>query len=355
MRPSIKLSEELLVRYEHDGVVVIPSCVDQETVAKALLAFHSSLQSSGCDVQNLAESATSLEALSSTGGSGGVLDIFYEPWKLQLNEDPRIVSAIQQIWSRTYARCEGLWSTPFGTFDPNKGFMYIDRVCFRVPDTISLSPSFSSSSLSSAAASSKKKKKKIKPLQRSLTPHLDCCPHRMFESEKEFPKWRPVQAFLCLTDCLNPDEGGFEACLGFHREFNDWAARRPWAVTPTKKIPPPCIGDFTPIRPKEDSDVISRMQHIPCRAGDLVVWDNRVVHSNSLHNHTSLPRQVLYIGLLPDVPRNRKYAIEQLRRYRMGILPSDQWVTQDEKSRQICSHEFSSLGRKLMAIEEWQL
>jgi hypothetical protein len=34
----------------------------------------------------------------------------------------------------------------------------------------------------------------------------------------------------------------------------------------------PCVGDFTPIRPGEDRDVLERMEHIPCRAGDLVCW-----------------------------------------------------------------------------------
>jgi hypothetical protein len=73
-----------------------------------------------------------------------------------------------------------------------------------------------------------KSKLKQKPLQRSLTPHLDCCPHLMHGTmtmtvtepvtrepgaagaahpvhahvkgaAKEYPRWRPIQCMLALT------------------------------------------------------------------------------------------------------------------------------------------------------------
>ena len=36
------------------------------------------------------------------------------------------------------------------------------------------------------------------------------------------------------------------------------------------------MGDFTPIRPLEDKEVLEMMRHIPVRAGDLVLWDYRI-------------------------------------------------------------------------------
>ena len=36
------------------------------------------------------------------------------------------------------------------------------------------------------------------------------------------------------------------------------------------------VGDFTPIRPKEDQCILELMKHIPVRAGDLVCWDYRI-------------------------------------------------------------------------------
>lgn len=119
-----------------------------------------------------------------------------------------------------------------------------------------------------------------------------------------------------------------------------------------KLLPPPCVGDFTPIRPSEDKDIIDRFRHIPCRAGDMVCWDVRIPHANARYNTLSTARQVVYIGLLPAVPLNREYAQTQLLRYQCGELPNDQWHSQ--KGLQHCDYEFSELGRKLMGIDDWQ-
>ena len=56
-------------------------------------------------------------------------------------------------------------------------------------------------------------------------------------------------------------------------------------------------------------------------------------------------------GLLPDIPRNKKYAEDQLKRYYDGLLPTDQW--HEETRKEICNYTFSTLGKKLMTIENW--
>jgi hypothetical protein len=182
------------------------------------------------------------------------------------------------------------------------------------------------------------------------------------------------------------------ACPGLHAEFDDWVQRRlPSAAAPPKtssnnKInnkngrgagqgmsggddtnscdkahsmaavatvaaEPPCVGHFTPIRPKEDKDILDRFEHIPCRAGDLVLWDYRIPHANSYRNDTQTAREVVYVGFLPDVPINRAYARIQLERMRAGKVPDDQW--HEHGDRQECSYSFSELGRKLMGIDPW--
>ena len=255
--------------------------------------------------------------------------------------------------------------------------MYIDRCCFRVPNSI----------IDSQNTLDRRKK-----LQRSLTPHLDCCPHSIFEaSDKQIPKWRPIQAFIALTDTLNKNEGGFEACRGLHAEFDSWNADRRWSmsiVESDKSLPPPCISEFTPIRPKEDNNILRKLDHVPCRAGgmtvdtyflllyntylqiyrffflcisqfllpfvrpDLVCWDYRIPHGNSRRNNSETVREAVYVGLLPDVTRNRKYAKNQLEQFQNEILPTDQW--HGSTSHQVCSHfVFSQLGRKLMMIDSW--
>jgi hypothetical protein len=283
------------------------------------------------------KTAGALSRFSSTGGAGGILDIFYQDWKLKINEHPRVVSAISTLLERTYAHCIPNFFHPYGNFISQNVFMYIDRVCFRVPEAISNNFFV-----------------KKRALQRSLTPHLDCCPQRLYNSQKDIPKWRPIQAFVALTDSLNPHEGGFEAHPGFHINFDEWVATRNLSPTRAGKpanTEPPCVGDFTPIRPIEDKNVLRGMQHVPCRAGDLVCWDVRIPHANSRVNQSEQTREVIYIGVLPGIEMNRRYAEDQLSKFRQGIVPSDQW--HEHKEVQVCSYEFSEVGRKMMTIDPY--
>ena len=142
---------------------------------------------------------------------------------------------------------------------------------------------------------------------------------------KSSRKWRPIQAFVALTDNDSPESGGFEACLGFHRDFDEWSQSRRPSIRRSKNsnsadnstnaidsqeeetlLPPPCVGDFTPIRPLEDKEVIDRFVSIPYKAGDLVCWDYRIPHANSRFNHSSIAREAIYIGLLPAIPLNKR-------------------------------------------------
>jgi len=331
------LNNDQIDEFKRLGVLVIPSVLTNEEVDECCKGYYNSLLKHGCDVNNLEETAKSLSLLSSTNGSGGVLDIFYEDWKLRINEHENIVSIMSDLWYHTYSTCNGIYHHPYGTFDSRKGYMYIDRVCYRVPDKIALPNGVN----------------KRKALQRSLTPHLDCCPHKMYDSNKEFPKWRPIQALISLTDTLEPNHGGFEACLGLHSEFDDWIKRRlPTMDNDNNKISdPPCVGEFTPIRPKEDKDIIDRFQYIPCKKGDMIVWDYRIPHANSRYNNSSVSREAIYIGLLPYIDMNRIYAEEQLKRFKQGLVPIDQW--HEHQQLQFCDYKFSELGNKLMAISEW--
>jgi hypothetical protein len=276
-----------------------------------------------------------LSTLSSTWGAGGILDVFYEEWKLKVNEHPKVVATINKLLQETYAKNLKNFTHPYGEFDPQKSLMYIDRVCFRVPDSVS-----------------QHFRSRKKTLQRSLTPHLDCCPHKMYNSSKEYPKWRPIQAFVALTDTLNLNEGGFEAHPGFHLQFDDWVAHR--KPSPSRDQPnqtPPCVGDFTPIRPIEDKEVMQGITHIPCRAGDLICWDYRIPHANSRRNDNNIAREVIYVGILPSVGLNVTYVQNQLRRYREGKVPLDQW--HEHSGSQPCDYNFSSLGKKLMMITDY--
>jgi len=353
--------------FVRDGVVVVPGVLSAETVAQVRAAYHATLLEYGVDAKDLDGTACNVAALSSTGGSGGVLDLFYEPWKLALVEHAGIVRVLQTLWTHTYATNGAPFEHPFGEFDPQRALAYVDRTCFRLPERVNAkrtkegeegfrkgsadSPSSSSSSSSSCVppAPQTKKTKKKKKLQRSLTPHLDCCPQRLFDSDSSVPKWRPIQAFVALTDTLLPNQGGFEACPGMHRDFQKWAQRRrpsPHAMEP------PCKGDFTPIRPQEDRDILDRMTHIAVAAGDVCLWDYRLAHGNAWENTNDSAREAVYVGLLPHTAMNEAYAACQLECYKRGSPPTDQWHESD-RTYSPSGYSFSVLGRKLMAMESW--
>lgn len=328
------VTEEVIESFVRDGVVVIPNVIAGERVQNIRNQFHATLRDVyGVDYENLASTCQRVKDLSSTNGAGGILDLFYFDWKLQLNEDPLVVAILQALWEATYS--SGVtehFQHPFGPFNPKEGYMYVDRCCFRLPDELIYPQGVDTA------------KAKRKTLQRSLTPHLDCCPHNMHTGRK----WRPIQAFVALTDTLEPDHGGFEVCKGMHREFEEWVQnRKPSEHTGTV----PCVGQFTPIRPKEDADIMARMEHVACHAGDLVCWDYRLAHANAGHNFSGDVREVVYVGLLPSIPLNQNYAKDQLELYLQGQLPKDQW--HDSTMTQPCSYSFTELGQKLMAMSPW--
>ena len=73
---------------------------------------------------------------------------------------------------------DSLWAHPYGRFPPKQAFIHIDRVGFRVPDKVSEAHATEIKGKGKGKGS-KKGNKGHKPLQRSLTPHLDCCPHQV--------------------------------------------------------------------------------------------------------------------------------------------------------------------------------
>ncbi|GMF23730.1 unnamed protein product [Phytophthora lilii] len=335
------LTDEQVQQFIKQGVLVVPNVLTPEEVAEARRALHGELAKYGV------ETGDNLKKLSSTGGAGGILDLFYPSWRLKVAEHEKVFAAMTDLWEATYAHNHPDFQHPFGDFDGKRGYMYINRVCYRVPDAIS----------------KKFAAKKSRPMQRSLTPHWDCCPTKLFDSGKDIPRWRPIQCITVLTDNTEPNTGGFEAVPGFHKEFADYVAKnQPEAVTeapltaPARR-PQVCLGDFSPLRMQEDRAVIDRYQHIGCKAGSVIFFDWRIPHANSYKHVGTIPREVIYTGFIPDTPMNRTYVQEQLRRYKARLLPADHWQKDDVDARvteDFSAHHFSALGSRLIALHPWR-
>ena len=89
-----------------------------------------------------------------------------------------------------------------------------------------------------------------------------------------------VQGVLCLTD-TDTNQGGFRCIPGFHRNLSDWAADQP-ADRPARML---------------DTSGM-KVQSVPGRAGDLIIWHSALPHSNSA-NTSNRPRLAQYITMWP--------------------------------------------------------
>jgi len=355
----IELSGSQLASFKDKGVLVIENVFTPLEVQTAREGLTRSLALYGVDPQNLEDTGQNLRKLSSTSGAGGVIDLFYADWKFQVAENPKLFSIISQLWEATYAPCSaesnssdenaGLFAHPHGPFDPKHGYFYIDRVGYRVPERISHLHS-----------------KSKKPLQRSLTPHLDCCPIDLYGNiekiDENLRRWRPIQAIVALTPNWEPNTGGFEAVPGFHKRFNEYFLGGRAGTTKEREIELDdpdiarvCVGEFSPLVPKFDHDVLSQFEHIPYGTGSVICWDWRLPHANSQYNNGESPREVVYTGFLPDVPVNRRFSKAQYENYQKGALPNHVWHHHQysEDVKEGLTFEFSDLGRKLMAIDSW--
>mmetsp|Transcript_15369 Transcript_15369/g.46347 ORF Transcript_15369/g.46347 Transcript_15369/m.46347 type:complete len:410 (+) Transcript_15369:85-1314(+) len=354
-----RLTEAELEHFRERGYVVVEGVLDAAEVDAARAALGETLRRyGGVELDDLAGTARGLAALSSTRGLGGVLDLFYQPWKLRIQTNARLFSAMSQLWEATYASGEEPhFEHPYGAFDASRGYIQIDRVCVRVPTEIS-----------DALADGGSRKKRGKGLQRALHPHLDCCPHRLYDPPKNSwktdeanhcTKWRPIQCFVALSDATEPSSGGFECAGGYHRNFQAWAQRR---NQPEKlkeggaAATSVCMGDFTPLIPNNPADgaALDEFRYVPAKKGAAVFWDWRIPHASERVNDTDRPRLVVYCGLLPATAQNEAYALEQRGLYEQRRPPSDFWTL--EKSMREADEppaELTPLGRRLLAQDPW--
>ncbi|KAJ1448567.1 hypothetical protein M885DRAFT_538708 [Pelagophyceae sp. CCMP2097] len=356
------LTPAQIAHFQQNGFVVVEGVLDAEGAENARRDFQAALLEYGVDLSKLADESSThaLKLLSSTHGAGGVLDLFYDRWKLELSlENERYVTAMKQLLTATYGTNAAPWEHPYGKISGDV-WAHVDRVGCRVADVEGGG----------------------KSVQRSLTPHLDCCPDALHSGgNKQFPRWRPIQCLLSLTATLEAGQGGFECAPGFHLDFEEYYARRqqtmhddandnalnksasakPGATTKpgasakpgapaAKRLPCvklPCVGDYIAVSARDDPYILRRFQHIPIPTGAAIFWDQRLPHANALRN-TAGPRLVLYGGFLPrGVPCNDAYAKEQLRRLLKAEAQPDFWMGKKSTLQTPPLEEISETLRRL--------
>lgn len=101
-----------------------------------------------------------------------------------------------------------------------------------------------------------------------------------------------TQAILALCDCGH-DDGGFFCVPGSHKVVRSWANANGESVTDRQLASPESSAQLR--LPKGDP-LRAHAQRAPIRAGDLLIWDARLLHCN-FPNQSDRMRAVQYIQM----------------------------------------------------------
>ena len=124
-----------------------------------------------------------------------------------------------------------------------------------------------------------------------------------------------VQGEVLLTD-VTSDGGGFACIPGFHKVAAEWARDRPDSLplnTNTLELHPELVAaGFT-------------LETPPGKAGDLLIWDYFLPHSNS-PNRSTVPRMVQIVTMFP---------VEAHTTHKTGTYGGEQVSIEAERARRV--------------------
>jgi Phytanoyl-CoA dioxygenase (PhyH) len=183
----------------------------------------------------------------------------------------------------------------------------------------------------------------FKPPQHPAHPEYD---HKGFIhwdiDTTKLPQPFRVQGVLSLTD-TTAEMGGFRCAPGFHRELEAWIGTQPAdrnPHTPDLSALPPGI----------------RVVPIETKAGDLVIWNTRLLHGNG-HNVSNKPRLAQYITMYPADEDNELSRAERVEHWEKRLPPSYRRAFPGDPRRveelQGRTAELTPLGRKLLGLDCW--
>lgn len=283
------LTQDIIDEYHENGIVVIENVLSDEEVAIARDSLHYQLLSMDIDHDKVLSGEQIL-----TDGvriKGRPSNIFYNKWKMDVHLHENVYSCMKQLMQHTYftGRKQG-YEHPFGTFDDILPF--IDRICWRLPDVVKQ--------------------------EGGLSMHLDRNPHDPYLMKKtgtpNLKKWRPIQAFLSLTDQYGSNSGGLKVVKKFHHEIDNYFSKNKTDIESNG-------GEFYRFNLNTHASLHKRLVPIDAPRGSLVCWDNRLPHATCQFLDGYDTREVVYIGWLPNVPLNINYWQKQLANIKLNIPP----------------------------------
>jgi hypothetical protein len=96
------LTAEQLQTFLQDGVLVVENVLTKEELANAVSGLQETLATHQVDTENLSGTGHNLGHLSSTNGSGGVLDLFYDDWKIKVATNAKLFAITTELWEAAF-------------------------------------------------------------------------------------------------------------------------------------------------------------------------------------------------------------------------------------------------------------
>ncbi len=104
--------------------------------------------------------------------------------------------------------------------------------------------------------------------------------------------WRPIQAFVALTDQYGGESGGLRCVRGFHARSDYDVARGQDKAALAK-------GAFNRLPSKRHQSLVDQCMPVDCPAGSIVFWDNRLPHATAQTLKSTDTREVVYCSFVP--------------------------------------------------------
>lgn len=265
---KIKEMEELFSKFDQDGVVVFENLLTKDEVTFVRDQFHQTLENMGIPLLQKPEKIGIRK-------KSEISTIYYPDWKIfNVHLNTRVLKCIQGLLEHTYLSDENKIFPSLFPVNSNIIYPFVDRVCYRLPDEIQA--------------------------EGGLGLHIDNHPEL---DVKLLKKWRPIQAFVTLTDHFDAESGGLKVVRGFHKEFSTFFKNN--------QDLPKVKGEFFRMNSPSFSRLQKRSEFVYAPKGSLVCWDYRLPHSTCEKLKGNDTREVVYTGFLPDCEINRNYAKRQ--------------------------------------------
>lgn len=274
---------------------MIEDVLTPSEVAAARADLHRQLRTCGVDHERLLGGEQSGDGVGVRLKSPAAHFFFARHKLLNVHLHPRVVHLARQLLLATFGGADPavaamrddadapLFAHPFGAFDAIGALA--DRVCYRLPDSVRA--------------------------EGGLDVHID---RNAVDPFAHVAKWRPIQAFVALTDQYGGESGGLRCTRGFHRRYAAYDVARGGDNGADR-------GEFNRLNPKRHASVVDACLPVDCGAGSLVFWDNRLPHATAQKLTSRDTREVVYTGFLPLVPLNVQCVQEQLVAIRRNIEP----------------------------------